>query len=293
VSEGEDEEALAAVGRAFAGACDLLDVHTNPDYGRSVFTMIGEPEALAGAILAGARVAIERLDIHRHRGVHPCIGVLDVVPIVYLRAEDRSLAHAEALAIGNRLGGEFELPVFLYGELAQPERRERAYFREGGVETLDARLESRELEPDFGPPRAHPTAGATLVGARPPLVAFNLELSTRDVKKAKAIAARVREGGDRGLEGVRAIGVALERQGVVQLSTNVHDPFAVPLRRLVEAVWDEARRDGVEVVAAELVGLAPEAALDGFPEQVPLRGFDAERHVLENRLGSARRGWRA
>ena len=263
----------------------MLDLHSDPDYGRSVFTLIGGPQNLADALVAGAREAIARLDIHSHRGVHPCIGVLDVVPIVYLRREDREDAHDEALAVANRISGELDLPVFLYGELASaPERRERAYFREGGVAELDERLSSRELEPDFGPPRIHPTAGATLVAARPPLVAFNLELSTEDVDLARRIAARVREEGG-GLPGVRAIGVALERKGVVQLSANVHDPFQVPLRMLVDAVNREADVDGVHLVAAELVGLAPMAALEGFPSAVPLRGFDAGRHILENRLG--------
>ena len=142
----------------------------------------------------------------------------------------------------------------------------------------------RELEPDFGPPRTHPTAGATLVAARPPLVAFNLELSTEDVDIAREIASRVREEGG-GLPGVRAIGVRLEQQGVVQLSANIHDPFQVPLRTLVETVKREAKLEGVDVVAGQLVGLAPAAALEGFPADVPLREFDAGRHILENRLG--------
>jgi glutamate formiminotransferase / 5-formyltetrahydrofolate cyclo-ligase len=288
VSEGEDEQSLAALARAFGGrGCELLDLHSDADYGRSVFTIVGAPESLADALVAGAREAVRRLDIHRHRGVHPCIGVLDVVPIVYLRDEDRADAHDEALALANRLAAEVELPVFLYGELgATPERQERAYFREGGVRALDQRLSRGELEPDFGPAHIHPTAGAALVGARPPLVAFNLELSTKDIEAARAIAARVREGGESGLAGVRAIGVHIERQGQVQLSVNIHDPFAVPLRVFVDAVRSEAASDGVEVIAGELVGLAPAAAVEGFPEDVPLRGFDASRHLLEERLRS-------
>jgi glutamate formiminotransferase len=287
VSEGENEEAIAAIARTFSRrGCELLDVHSDPDYGRSVFTLVGEPQQLADCLIAGARDVVKRLDIHRHRGVHPCIGTLDVVPVVYLRQEDRPTARDEALAVGNRLAGELELPVFLYGELAtDPERSERAYFREGGISELEERMEQRELEPDFGPPRPHPTAGATLVTARPPLVAFNFELDTKDVQKAKAIATRVRER-DGGLPGVRAIGVALERQGVVEVSTNVHDPFQVPLRALADVVRREAEMDGVGVVAGRLVGLAPAAALDGFPEDLPLRDFDESRHVLEKRLGS-------
>jgi glutamate formiminotransferase len=290
VSEGEDEAALQAISRAFSHrGCDLLDVHTDADYGRSVFTLIGEPQELADVLLAGAHEVVVRLDIRRHAGVHPCIGSLDVVPVVYLRAEDRETARDEALAVGNRLAGELDLPVFLYGELASAEeRRERAYFREGGIGQLAERMESREVEPDFGPPQPHPTAGGTLVTARPPLVAFNFELGTDKVEVARAIAARVRER-DGGLPGVRAIGVALERQGTVDLSTNVHDPFQVPLRKLAEAVRREAEVEGVPVVAGRLVGLAPAAALDGFPEDLPLHGFDPKLHLLENRLGSKQR----
>jgi glutamate formiminotransferase / 5-formyltetrahydrofolate cyclo-ligase len=285
VSEGNDEESLRAFGRALARpGCRLLDVHSNLDYGRSVFTLIGAPQALADALVAGAREIVSRLDVRAYRGAHPCIGALDVVPIVYLRREDRELARDEALAVANRLAGELDLPVFLYGELAtEPQRRERAFFREGGWRTLAERLERDELEPDFGPRRAHPTAGGVLVAARPPLVAFNIELECREVNAARSIAARVREEGG-GLPGVRAIGVKLETQGTVHLSANVHDPFEVPLGRLVEVVRREAERDGVRLVAAELVGLAPAAALDDFPSDVPLRNFDERRHVLENRL---------
>lgn len=285
VSEGRDEGLVHDIGRAFSsGECKLLDIHSDHDYGRSVFTLIGEPQGLADALLAGARVTVERLDIRRHDGAHPCIGSLDVVPVVYLRAEDRATARDEALAVANRLAGELDVPVFLYGELAsEPERAERAFFREGGLDQLVERLEQRELEPDFGPVRAHPTAGATLVAARPPLVAFNLELATDDLELARKIAARVREAGG-GLPGVRAIGVRLERQGAVQISTNIHDPFEVPLRAVVDAVRIEAGRDDVAVVGAQLVGLAPAAAIEDFPDDLLLKDFDPDRHVLENRL---------
>jgi glutamate formiminotransferase / 5-formyltetrahydrofolate cyclo-ligase len=284
VSEGGDAGVIDAIGSAFGRGCDLLDVHSDPDYGRSVYTLVGRPQELADALLTGAKAAIERIDVRSHRGAHPCIGAVDVLPIVYLREEDRDLAKDEALAIANRLAGEHDVPVFLYGELASsPDRRERAYFREGGVEELDGRLGRREVEPDFGPPRLHPTAGGTLVAARPPLVAFNLELGTEDVQVARGIAARVRER-DGGLSGLRAIGVRLESRDAVQLSMNVHDPFAMPLGTVVEAVRREAKKAGVEVVVGELVGLAPAAAMDGFPSDVPLRDFDARKHVLERRL---------
>ena len=285
VSEGRDEPCIAAFGRALgAHGCSVLDVHSDADHNRSVFTLVGGPQGLADSLLAAARTVVEHVDMRTHEGAHPCIGALDVVPIAYLRKDDRELAHDEALAVANRLAAELDLPVFVYGELATADhRRERAFFREGGVNALSARMASGELAPDFGPPRMHPTAGAALVAARPPLVAFNVELGTGDLDVAKQIAAEVREAGS-GLPGVRAIGVKLATRGVAQVSTNVQDPFAVPLAEVVEAVRREAGALGTTIGAAELVGLAPGPALDGFPPDVELRGFDERRHILENRV---------
>ena len=285
VSEGRDAACIEAFGRALAvHGCTLLDVHSDRDHNRSVYTLVGGPQEVADSLVAGARTVIEHIDMRTHEGAHPCVGALDVVPIVYLRRDDRELAHDEALAVANRLAGELDLPVFMYGELASAEeRRERAYFREGGLNGAAARLADGDLQPDFGPTRLHPTAGAALVTARPPLVAFNIELDTPDVDIAKAIAAKVREAGG-GLAGVRAIGVPLASRGVAQVSTNVHDPLRVPLRMVVEEVRREAQERGAQVTGAELVGLAPQAALDGFPDDVPMNGFRPDRHVLERRV---------
>jgi glutamate formiminotransferase len=285
VSEGRDALCIEAFGRALAvHGCTLLDVHSDRDHNRSVYTLVGGPQEVADSLVAGARTVIEHVDMRAHEGAHPCVGALDVVPIVYLRSEDRELAHDEALAVGNRLAGELDLPVFMYGELASAEeRRERAFFREGGFSTAVARLAGGDLRPDFGPPRAHPTAGAALVTARPPLVAFNVELDTTDVDLAKAVAGQVREAGG-GLPGVRAIGVMLASRNVAQVSTNVHDPLRVPLRAVVDAVRRAAEERGAKVTGAEVVGLAPQAALDGFPAEVPLNGFRPDHHVLERRV---------
>jgi glutamate formiminotransferase / 5-formyltetrahydrofolate cyclo-ligase len=289
VSEGRDEACIAAFGRALgAHGCSLLDVHSDADHNRSVFTLVGGPQELADSLLAAARTVVGHIDMRVHDGAHPSVGALDVVPIAYLREDDRELAHDEALAVANRLAAELDLPVFVYGELASADhRRERSFFRDGGVAALGARMASGELAPDFGPARLHPTAGAALVGARPPLVAFNVELDTADVDVAKQIAAKVRETNG-GLPGVRAIGVKLATRGVAQVSTNVQDPFAVPLADVVEAVRVQASPLGASVAAAELVGLAPAAALDGFPPDVELRGFDEQRHILENRMPARR-----
>jgi len=278
VSEALDRAVLEAVQRGFQPA-RLLDIHSDPDHGRSVFTLAAPQGELAPALLGGARAAVERIDVRGHRGVHPHVGALDVLPVVYLDDAQRGAACAEALTAAALIGEELELPVFLYGELAsRAEHAERALLRRGGPAELARRLESGELVPDYGPPRAHPTAGALLAAARPPLVAFNVELASDDLELARRIAAGLRESGG-GLPAVRALGLRLGARGRVQVSTNVQDHRAVPLRLVLERVREQA-----EVVQAELVGLAPRAALEGFPDDVPLRGFVPERHVIESAL---------
>jgi glutamate formiminotransferase / 5-formyltetrahydrofolate cyclo-ligase len=272
VSEGRDRQAIEAIGEAFDAR--LLDIHLDPDHHRSVFTLAGAPGSLAGAVLGGAREAIRRVDLDRHVGIHPRVGAIDVAPIVYLEPDDRGAACAEALVLGDRLGQELELPVFLYGELAAG--RTRAELRRGGPARLAERIEAVELQPDFGPRRLHPTAGAVLVAARPPLVAFNVELAPpATLEDARAIAARIREGGPEGLVSVRAIGLWLDAREVAQVSTNVEDHRAMPLARVVEAVARHATP-----IRAELVGLAPRAAFDGFPADLPV----ANRRTVEDAL---------
>ncbi|HET7418191.1 MAG TPA: hypothetical protein VFJ61_11265 [Solirubrobacterales bacterium] len=282
VSEGVDEERLARLQRAFTRGPALLDRHSDADHERSVFTLAGQPGPLTEALAAGAEVAIETIDMRGYAGVHPAIGALDVCPLVWFQVGDRDAARAEAIAVAEQIGG-LGLPVFLYGELARsPARAERAYFRNGGLAELWLRMESGELQPDFGPDLPHRTAGATLVTARPPLAAFNLELDTDDVEIARSVAAGLREAGG-GPPGVRAIGLLLS-SGRAQVSTNVHDPLAVPLGEIVARVRALAAPLGARPLEAELVGLIPRAALAGYPEDVPMRGFDPDRHVIEARL---------
>ena len=203
-------------------------------------------------------------------------------PVVYTEPDRADAARALA---GELAGGlaELGLPVFLYGELAaSEERRERHYFRRGGVEALAERMRSGELLPDLGPAIPHPSAGAVLVTARPPLAAFNVELADVSSRGASEIAAALREAGG-GLPGVRAIAIELER-GRVQISTNVHDPVAVPLGAVVAEIQRLAVPLGGHAVAAELVGLVPEAALSGYPVDVPIRGFDPAEGTIEARL---------
>lgn len=279
VSEGRDADAIRQIGAAFGSL--LLDVHSDPDHHRSAYTLAGIPGELADAVIAGGATAIERIQIDRHEGVHPRVGALDVAPIVYLHRQDRGAACAEALVLADRLGHELRLPVFLYGILAGG--RTRAELRRGGPEALARRIQAGELKPDFGPAELHRTAGAVLVAARPPLVAFNVELEPpATLEQARAIAAKIREGGSEGLVGVRAIGLWLSRLGLAQVSTNVEDPRATPLAEVVAAVGRHA-----EPAGAELVGLAPRAALAGFPADLPLRGRATIEDSLARRARTA------
>jgi glutamate formiminotransferase len=285
VSEGTDQRRLDLLQSAFSRGAKLLDRHTDADHGRSVFTLAGEPGALTGALASGAAEAIETIDMRSYSGAHPAIGSLDVCPVVWFDPSGRDAARTEAVAVAEQIGG-LGLPVFLYGELArEPGRAERAYFRNGGLAELWLRMESGELRPDFGPEVPHPTAGATLVTARPPLAAFNVELDSGEVEIARSVAAGLREAGG-GLRGVRAIGLLLT-SGRAQVSTNVHDPLAVPLGEVVERVRELAAPLGARPVEAELVGLIPRAALVGYPADVPMRGFDPQQHVIEVRLAEA------
>jgi glutamate formiminotransferase len=244
----------------------VLDVHADADHHRAVFTLAGEPGLLHLALLEGARVAVERIDLSAHAGVHPRVGALDVAPIVHRTEAERGAACAEALLLGHRLGRDLGLPVYLYGALAGG--RARAALRRPGA--LD------RLPPDYGPHAKHATAGATLVAARAPLIAFNVELAPpATLEQAKQIAALIREGGEEGLPGVRALGLQLASTGLVQISTNVEDPARATAGMVVAAVARHA-----EVSGAELVGLAPAAAIADV--DVPLRN----RRTLEDELDS-------
>ncbi len=275
VSEGRDPAAIKAIAHAFDAM--LLDVHADPDHHRSVFTLAGRAGELARATSGGAREAQRRININAHHGAHPRVGAIDVAPIVYLDEPQRGAACAEALVLADILGSELELPVFLYGSLAQG--RTRADVRRGGPDGLARRIAAGELRPDFGPKGLHPTAGAVLVGARPPLVAFNVELAPpATLEDASAIARAIREGGSEGLRSVRAIGLWLEHRGCAQVSMNIEDHRATPLARVIEAITRHATPS-----EAELVGLAPESAFEGFPEDLIVRN----RATIEDALASS------
>jgi len=295
VSEGRDAALIAQIGQAFTHqGTRLLDSHSDPDHHRSVYTLAGEPGRLCEALVNGARAVTTSIDLSTRdpadlesAGQHPHVGALDVVPLVYLDEQRRGAACAEALLTAERLGHELQIPVFLYGELAGG--RTRAELRRGGLPALTERMAAAGLQPDFGPSKPHPTVGATLVAARPPLVAFNLQLAPpATLADAERVAAHIREHSPRGggIPGLRAIGIELAgvkpHQPTPQVSMNVENPLDTPLAQIVEAVKRHA-----PIQSAELVGLAPRAALDGFPQDVPMPGFDPALHVIENRLGSS------
>ncbi len=258
----------------------MLDVHADADHNRSVFTLVGSAEEVVESLLAGIAVARARIDLRLHEGAHPRVGVADVVPVVPLVPEDQERAREAALTLAERVGGELGLPVFLYGELTGG--RGPAFFRSGGTAELARRMAAGELAPDFGPRELDERAGAVLVGARPPLIAFNVNLRG-SLDAAREVAAVVRER-DGGFPGVRALGLELPSAGLVQVSMNVEDYEAAALHEIVARVDQEAAARGAEVVGSELVGLMPAAAAAAAAgAMLRIDGFDASR-VLELRL---------
>jgi glutamate formiminotransferase len=279
-SEGRDAATLDALAEALSAHARLLDVHADSDHNRSVFTVVAHEGDLLEALVAGIACARDRIDLRRHEGGHPRVGAADVVPVVPVRADDMERAKRAALALAGRVGDELALPVFLYGELAPG--RGPAFYRGEGVGGLRRRVESGELAPAFGPSRIDDRWGAVLVGARRPLIAFNVNLRG-EFLMAREIASVVRER-DGGFPGVRALGLDLPRAGLVQVSMNVEDWEAAALHELVATIEREAAARGADVVGSELVGLMPGgAAAAAAGAALRIEGLDATR-VLELRL---------
>jgi glutamate formiminotransferase len=286
-SEGRDAGTIEALRSALAADADVLDVHSDADHNRSVFTLVGDDTSLVEALLAGIARARQRIDLRTHEGAHPRIGAADVVPVVALDPSDRERARDCALRLADRIGAELGLPVFLYGDSA-PDRGP-AFYRRGGPDELQRRIDAGELRPDYGPPRLDERAGGVIVGARRPLIAFNVNLATDDVEVAHAIASVVREKGG-GFPGVRALGLFLPRAGHAQVSMNVEDYEAAALHEIVHRIEDEAHARGVEVAGAELVGLMPAGAAAAAAGAIlRIDGFNPS-HVLELRLLERARG---
>ena len=283
ISEGRDAALLGSLAQAFAARGLVLDLHADPDHHRSVFTLAAEDEELVDALLDGIALAVERVDLRRHEGVHPRVGVADVVPVVPLVPADMPRAVSVARVLASRLGAELGLPVFQYGEIG--EGRRPAFFRRGGLEEVRRRVEAGELEPDAGPDTIDPRSGVALVGARRPLVAYNVVLATDDLEVAREVARAVR-GSSGGMPGVQAIGLLLPQSARVQVSMNVVDVDLAPLHEVVERVREEAAARGVDVATGELVGLVPASVLDAaVAANLVVPGVDASR-VLEDVLAS-------
>jgi glutamate formiminotransferase len=256
-SEGRDPAVIDALAAAAAIHARLLNVHADADHNRTVLTLVAEQGPLVAAVVAAARVARERIDLRTHDGVHPCVGVADVLPIVPLRDEDMPAARDTAHALARALAESAGLSVFFYGAIGHGRRP--AFFRKGGLTGLRARVAAGELAPDRGPREIDPAAGAALVGARPPLVAFNVNLATSNLDLARAVAAAVREAGG-GFPGVRALGLPLPRAGCVQVSMNIEDWQAAPPHAVVARIRELAAAAGVAVLGSELIGLLPAGA---------------------------------
>jgi glutamate formiminotransferase / 5-formyltetrahydrofolate cyclo-ligase len=279
-SEGREQATLDALADALGGPAKLLDVHADVDHNRSVFTLVGHETDLAEALLAAIACARDRIDLRTHEGAHPRVGAADVVPVVPISPDDLPRALGAAKELARRVGDDLGLPVFLYGELASG--RGPAFFRRGGPDELQRRMDAGELKPDFGPAQLHESAGAVLVGARRPLIAFNVNLEG-ELAAAREIASVVRESGG-GFPGVRALGLELPSTGLAQVSMNVEDWEAAALHDIVACVEQEALLRGATVVGSELVGLMPAgAAAAAAGAMLRIDGFDSSR-VLELRL---------
>lgn len=285
-SEGRNEDivrALVAAVRSVRGVF-LLDEEMDRDHHRSVLTFVGTPEAVAEAAFQATKMAVGLIDLRQHQGGHPRVGATDVVPFVPIRGVTMEDCVALAKKVGKRVGEELSVPVFLYERAAsRPDRAPLESIRRGGLEGLADRMKDPAWPPDFGPPTLHPTAGATVVGARPPLIAYNVNLQTDDLNAAKAIAKTIRTSGG-GLPFLKAIGVALPSRSLVQVSMNLTNYEETPIHVAFEAVCREAQRLGVSVAGSEVIGLIPQRALVQTSEFfLKLASFDPTQ-ILETRL---------
>jgi glutamate formiminotransferase len=286
VSEGRDAATVGALRDALGAESGvvLLDVASDPDHHRTVLTAAGEPGPLQRGLLSMTREAAARIDLRRHAGVHPRLGAVDVVPFVPLGAATMADAVEAAHRLGEAIGEDLAIPVFLYGEAASDAgRRLPAGLRRRGLAAVAAELEAGALRPDYGPCRAHPTAGVTLVGARTFLVAFNLWLATDDVRAAREIARAIRER-DGGLPGVQALGFYLATRGRAQVSINLLRPDATPLPAVVARVRELAAARGIEVERGELIGLLPEAIASRTTARALLLPELGRDQILEHAL---------
>lgn len=285
-SEGRDLEKIQKIVNSFRGkdGVKLLDFKRDEDHNRVVVTVVGEPEPLKRAVIEAMGVAIEVIDMTNHEGQHPRMGAIDVVPFIPIR----NITMEEAIEISKEVAKEasekYNLPIFLYEKSAtRPERGNLAKIRKGEFEGMAEKIKQPEWKPDFGPESIHPTAGVTAIGARMPLVAFNVNLGTDNLDIANQIARKVRHSSG-GLRYCKAIGIELKDRGIVQVSMNMTDYTKTALYRVFELIRIEARRYGVNVVGSEIIGLLPmEALIDTAVYYLGVEDFSIDQ-VLESRL---------
>jgi glutamate formiminotransferase len=287
VSEGRRGDVVAALAQAAVKAGPgvvLLDRTSDADHNRSVLTFLGEGESLVAAMTALVGAALESIDLRTHTGAHPRIGAVDVIPFVPVQGATAADCVTLARALGKTLAERYGLPVYLYEDAASaPERQNLANIRKGEFEGLAAKMADPAWAPDFGPRAPHPTGGATVVGARAPLVAYNINLGTADLAIADRIAKAIRHLSG-GYRFVKAMGVKLDARGQVQVSINMTNFEKTPLHRVFETVKAEAERHGVAVVGSEIVGLVPQAALLAAASHYLRLEADPGPQVLENKL---------
>lgn len=287
ISEGRNPEVIEACLNAVRSVQNvtLLDHSSDPSHNRTVITFLGAPEAVIDAAFALAREAVARIDLTVHSGEHPRMGAVDVIPFVPVKGITTEECVAHSLTLAARLADELSLPVFLYENSASaPHRKNLAAIRKGQFEGMAEKVLKERWHPDFGGNRIHPTAGVVAVGARPPLVAYNVNLNTSDITVADRIAKIVRESSG-GLKAVKAIGVMLEDRNLAQVSMNLCDYKQTPLYRVTELIRVEAARYGVSIAGTEIIGLAPmDALIESAQYYLQTELFDPETQVLEKRL---------
>jgi glutamate formiminotransferase len=286
VSEGRRSEVVAAMAEAIRGVPDvrLLDLSSDPSHNRSVFTLAGDPIGVERAVLALFERATADIDLRTHKGEHPRLGAVDVVPFIPI--EGATMADCVTLAkkVGAEVAARFGVPVYLYEEASSnPARKNLEDIRRGEFEGLAAKMASPDWSPDFGPKAPHPTAGASVIGARMPLIAYNINLATDRLDVAKKIAAAIRQSSG-GFRNVKAAGFMLQDRGIVQVSMNLTNYEKTPIFRVFETVKREAERYGVSILESEIVGLVPAAALNAAAEfYLQIGGFKPDQ-ILENKL---------
>ena len=285
-SEGRNKEVMEAILDCFRGkdGVKLLDYSNDEDHNRMVVTLVGEPQSVKSAVIESAKVAIDRIDLNKHQGQHPRMGAVDVIPFIPIRNMSVEEAVELSKEVGKVIGEDLKLPVFLYEKSATaPHRENLAKIRKGEFEGMAEKIHEAEWKPDFGPADRHATAGTVAVGARMPLVAYNVNLNTPDIEIATAIAKKVRHIGG-GLRFCKAMGVELTERHITQVSMNLTDYTKTAIYRAHELIRIEARRYGVQIVGAEIIGLVPmQALVDTAEYYLGLEGFSIEQ-VLEHRM---------